>query len=261
MQNVELKAAEDALLQQGVAVLPGVLDPAEVVRVRQTLLACVERYRAGGGPTFMPELDPNDRNVRVFNLLALDETFRRLILHPAAVALVRALLGEHWMISNFTANIALPGSRSMALHSDQALVSPEPWLKPWSINIIWCLDDVYEANGATRYLPGSQRCRGRAELPESPVAATRAFEAPAGAILAMDGRVWHTSGANVTENAERALLFGYYSVDFLRPQVNWNAILPAEVQDSLDAELFERLGLGPAANVHHAAGTLGDPVS
>ncbi|HEY5646213.1 MAG TPA: phytanoyl-CoA dioxygenase family protein [Pseudomonadales bacterium] len=248
------------LLEEGVCVVPDVLSPAETRHARDALLEAVAAYRAHGGETFMPVLDPNDRNVRVFNLLEHHPAFRQLILHPTATALVEALLGEHWMISNFTANIALPGSGSMALHSDQALVAPEPWLAPWSMNVIWCLDDVYEANGATRYLPGSQQFRSRADLPVSARADTRAFEAPAGSILAMDGRVWHTSGANVTGNAQRALLFGYYSLDFLRPQVNWNAVLSDPVQCGLGGELRERLGLGPAANVRHAAEILGDPV-
>jgi hypothetical protein len=64
----------------------------------------------------------------------------------------------------------------------------------------------------------------------------------------MDGRVWHTSGANVTKDVERALLFGYYSADFLRPQVNFNAMLSAETQARVSPELFARLKLGPDAN-------------
>jgi hypothetical protein len=48
------------------------------------------------------------------------------------------------------------------------------------------------------------------------------------------------------------LLFAYYSVDFVRPQVNWNAILPADVQDGLSEELATRLVLGPDSNVRYA---------
>ena len=55
--------------------------------------------------------------------------------------------------STFTANIARPGSGSMFVHSDQSLVAPEPWLQPWSVNIIWCLTDVTFENGATLYIP------------------------------------------------------------------------------------------------------------
>ena len=72
----------------------------------------------------------------------------------------------------------------MALHADQAIVIPEPWLQPWAINIIWCLDDVHEANGATRYLPGSHRITTLAEVPEDAVERMQPFEAPAGAIVA-----------------------------------------------------------------------------
>jgi ectoine hydroxylase-related dioxygenase (phytanoyl-CoA dioxygenase family) len=81
--------------------------------------------------------------------------------------------------------------------------------------------------------------------------------APAGSIVAMDGRVWHTSGANVTRDEDRALLFGYYSADFLRPQVNWNALLSQETQRDLDPWMRGRLGLDAIANVRVAAEVLG----
>ncbi|MBK8630195.1 MAG: phytanoyl-CoA dioxygenase family protein [Sphingomonadales bacterium] len=112
---------------------------------------------------FMPVLDPNAANVRVFYLLEMDALFRELIRHPAALALVRSLLGPDAMVSNFTANIARPGSRSMALHSDQSLVVPEPWVQSWAINIIWCLTDVTFENAGTLHIPGSQHWQARAE--------------------------------------------------------------------------------------------------
>ena len=238
-----------ALHDAGWCVIPGVLSPDRTAEVRERLHGAAAESRRRGAATYLPELDPNDRNVRVFNLLDLDPVFLELIADPLALRLVESLLGDGYLISNFTANIALPGSRSMALHSDQGLVVPEPWLSPWSMNVIWCLDDVHEANGATRYVPGSHRCRRRDELPADAIRSTVAFEAPAGAVLAMDGRLWHTSGANVTEREERALLFGYYSADFLRPQVNWNALLSETTRAGLTPFLHERLGLGPQANV------------
>lgn len=242
----------DQLTDAGFCVVPDVLNAQQVSSVRQKLLAAAHNFKKSGASTFMPELDPNARNVRVFNLITLDAVFRQLILHPGAIEYVKVLLGEHYMISNFTANIALPGSGSMPIHSDLGFVSPPPWLAPHSMNIIWCLDDIYESNGATRYIPGSHLFQSLDDLPVEPMQHTVAFEASAGSVIAMDGRMWHTSGANVTENSERAMLFGYYSADFLRPQVNWNALLPAELQSSLDPELFRRLGLMAEGNVHHA---------
>jgi fumagillin biosynthesis dioxygenase len=236
------------LAEQGFCVIPAVLDAPRCAAVRARLVAASEESQRRGVPTWIDTLDPNDRNIRVFNLLDLDPVFVELIQHPLALAAVHALLGEHFLISNFTANIALPGSGSMALHSDQALVIPEPWLEPWAMNVIWCLDDVYAANGATRYLPGSHACARHIELPADALARTLPFEAPAGSVIVMDGRLWHTSGCNVTHDVERALLFGYYTRDFIRPQVNWNVVLSEATRQGLDERLQTWLGLGPNAN-------------
>lgn len=252
-----LVAAREALLHQGWAVLNGVLDQAACTTTLDRLWAAAATYEAQGNSTFMPVLDPNAANVRVFDLLALDECFRDLILQPDAVTLVEALLGPHFRVSNFTANIARPGSGSMALHSDQALVVPEPWQAPWALNIIWCLTDVTFENGATLFVPGSHRAQTRGDLGANPEARLVPFEAKAGSIIAMDGRLWHTSGKNITKGQDRALLFAYYTRDFLRGQVNFNALLDPALQASLSPELRQRLGLEVAQNLSAGAALLG----
>ena len=70
----------------------------------------------------------------------------------------------------------------------------------------------------------------------------------------MDGRLWHTSGANITKDQERALLFGYYSRAFIRPQWNFSVGLNPETQATLSAEMRRWLGLGITANVAPLAG-------
>lgn len=253
----DLAAAKARLLDDGWCVVSGLLTPDETRLVLDRLWRAAEESRRRGLDTYMPALDPNPANVRVFDLLELNGVFRDLIRRPEALELVRALLGPDALISNFTANIARPGSRSMSLHSDQALVVPEPWLQPWSINIIWCLTDVRFENGATLFIPGSHRLSRADELGPDPASRLVPFEAQAGSIIAVDGRVWHTSGANITADDDRALLFGYYSRSFLRPQVNWNAVLSPETQAGLDPELRVLLGLDASANVTIAGEVLG----
>jgi ectoine hydroxylase-related dioxygenase (phytanoyl-CoA dioxygenase family) len=249
-EETRMVAAElrEQLRDEGFCIVEEVLKGEALARVRSALGQAVERTQAASGTAHDGRLDPNAANVRVYNLPALDPVFIELLRDPQAMALAQAVLGPDVLVSNFTANIALPGSGSMRLHSDQALVIPAPWHAPWAMNVIWCLDDVRAENGATRYLPGSHRYADFGDLPPDAEAKTVAFEAKAGSIVAMEGRLWHTSGANVTRDEQRRMMFAYYSTDFIRQQMNWEAVLPPAVKGGLDAEGRKLFGLGPAGN-------------
>ena len=118
--------ARDHLEKEGWVVIPGILTAEEADHVNERLWAAKEAGEKRGDQTYIKFLDPNDSNIRVFYLMELDKVFRDLISHPVAVDMVRSVLGEDFLISNFTANIARPGSKSMALHSDQSIVVPDP---------------------------------------------------------------------------------------------------------------------------------------
>lgn len=251
---VDLNEAKAALVRDGFCVIPNVIAGQELARARDALNATVVTMRQRQISTHSETIDPNDANIRVYHLPGWDPVFIELLRHPAAKAMTEAVIGPQAIVSNFTANIALPGSGSMNVHSDQALVVPPPWLEPWAMNVIWCLDDVHEANGATRYVPGSQAYTCFEDIPENLIERSVAFAAPAGSIIAMDGRVWHTSGENVTENERRAMMFAYYTRDFIRPQVNWAVVLSDETQASLDEEGRQMFGLGPMGNISIGGG-------
>jgi ectoine hydroxylase-related dioxygenase (phytanoyl-CoA dioxygenase family) len=147
----------------------------------------------------------------------------------------------------------------MKMHSDMALVIPPPWRECWAMNVIWCLDDIREENGATRYLPGSHRFTEMSDVPADAERRMKSFEAGAGSIIVVDGRLWHSSGANRTRNEDRALLFAYYTRPFIRQQVNWHEVLSPAVIASLDEGRRTLFGFGALANhsgAHHVL--LGD---
>jgi hypothetical protein len=244
-QNSSLKDLEE----HGFCTVPDVLSASEVVTIRECLLGAAEESNRRQVPTHIPSLDPNQANVRVFNLLGLDPIFLELMQRDVAVDMVKAHVGEDFIVSNFTANIARPGAKSMHVHSDLGIVFPGPWLKPWSVNVLWCLDDVHHDNGATRYLPYSHHITEAKDLPDDMLDRMQSFEAKAGSIIFMDGRLWHTSGENVTKDEERAIVFGYYSAAFLRPQVNWNVLLADKTQRDLSPQSKKWLGLNGTANM------------
>lgn len=243
-----------SLNEHGYCIIEDVLDTSKTADVRQRLVEAAAESERRGIPTYIEGLDPNPNNVRVFNLLDLDPVFLELISHPLAVGIARDLLDDDFIISNFTANIAKPGNGSMVIHSDLAVVLPEPWHAPWSLNVIWCLDDVRGENGATLFMPGSHRFERTEDIPADIPEQMVPFEAKAGSIVAMEGRIWHTSGINKTQDEERALLFGYYSRSFIRPQWNFNVGLSEATKATLSPEMREWLGLELTANVKPLAG-------
>ena len=245
---------KSSLSDQGYCVIDGVLEPAKALDVRHRLVLAARESERRGVATYIEGLDPNPNNVRVFNLLDLDPVFIELISNPVALSIARHVLDDDFTVSNFTANIAKPGSESMAIHSDLSIVLPEPWHAAWSLNIIWCLDDVHAENGGTLFMPGSHRFERLADVPADIAEQMIPFEAKAGSVVAMDGRIWHTSGVNSTQDEERALLFGYYSRSFIRPQWNFSAGLSEETKSTLSPELRELLGLGVVANIKSGLG-------
>lgn len=249
MATLDLEAARAHLHEHGWTKVPAVLSKPEAAAALEKLWECKRKAEARGEDSHQAMLDPNASNVRIFYLMELDAFFRELIAHPTAIAMVKAVLGDNFLISNFTANIARPGSQSMALHSDQSLIFPDPWHDVRALNVIWCLTDMHRDNGATLYIPGSNKYVYRREVPDDAPSRLVPFEGSAGDMIVMDGRVWHTSGANVTADEDRALLFGYYTAPYLRQQVNWTAKLPREIQDSLGEQMKEWLGLNPVGNI------------
>jgi len=229
--------------EQGYCILEGVLDAETVARARTASVRASQRAAAAGYPVVTEALDPGGRNVRMPDLLAYDPIFGELAMHPRVVAVVEALLSDDWLFSNFSGNNALPGSGSMNAHNDQSTLMPEPWTDLWCLNVIWCLDDVDEENGATRFLPGSHRFTRFAEVPTDPKAGMESYTAAAGSVIVMHGRMWHTSGANTSADRERVMLFALYARAFLRLQANWWQVVPPEIAEQMTPELRLRLGL------------------
>jgi ectoine hydroxylase-related dioxygenase (phytanoyl-CoA dioxygenase family) len=247
MDRAQQEAAKAHLAEHGWHIVHAVISREAAAEAVEKLWGIAEANAREGYSCYLPGIDPNASMVRILTPLD-DAIFRDLIRNPTALAMARAVVGEEIVVANCTANIARPGSRPMALHADLAFILPEPWIHPWSVNVIWCLTDVHRDNGATQYVPGSHRWRTHADVPADAADRLVSFEAEAGSIIVTDGRLWHTSGANVTPDEDRALLFGYYSAAFLRPMINWNVALDPGLQAKLSPDLRQLLGLNVMAN-------------
>lgn len=132
-QDALLSCAKAELDRNGVAIIPDVLSQERLDAVRQAILEAVEADRAAGKQLTGHGFDPDDRNIRLWDLILRGPVFRELVEHPLALALVGHCIGEDFNLSNFTGNITRPGGGRMYMHADQGFL-PAPW-PPYAMSV------------------------------------------------------------------------------------------------------------------------------
>lgn len=233
---------EDALADvtaHGVGVLEAGLTRSENDAVRERLWTVARSKGQAGKRDFVPA-DADDQNIRLLNLIDSDPFFIGLSVHSTVLAAVRHTIGERFILSNYSANLQGPGAGSMLLHADQEYVT-EPWPEePLAVNVGWMVDDFTDDVGATRFVPGSHLAKAGPD-PDAQYESVP-IEGPAGSMLIMDGRVWHTSGVNRTPDRWRAAIFGFYVPPWIRQQLNWREVLSPETVAQCSKEYLDLLG-------------------
>jgi ectoine hydroxylase-related dioxygenase (phytanoyl-CoA dioxygenase family) len=232
----DLEKAKVDLREHGYCLVEGAL-AAERVRALRDRLTELAAAEITDGTDYVYE---GGSNQRVWNLLNKGEIFIELALDPTGLGLVEHVLGWGFLLSNIDANLVGPGGAPMFLHADQSFVPP-PW-PPYSLvaNIMWMLDDFTPENGATRIVPGSHTRDHGPGFGSDPFPPTVPVCAPAGTAMVFEGRLWHQTGTNVTEDQRRYGILAYYCRPFIRQQENFFASLRPEVLE--DPRLRQLLG-------------------
>lgn len=229
----DLELARRDLDALGCCAVPGVLGRQDLADVRRRVVEQAAAEAEAGLAYF----DSGGANQRVWNLMNKGDIFHQLVVHPVALALVGSLLGDRFLVSSLTANIAGPGGEAQPLHQDQGYVPP-PHPGALVANVAWCLDDVHDANGGTRFVPTSHRWKAG---PAPDPAMTVAAECPAGGVVVFDGRIFHGTGANRT-GSPRHVVLAYYCRPFIRQQENVFLSLAPEVEARLSEPVRRLLG-------------------
>ncbi|WP_416897897.1 MAG: phytanoyl-CoA dioxygenase family protein [Minwuia sp.] len=208
-------------------------------------------------------------NQRVWNLVNKGRCFRDLVIHPLVDELVGHVLGDAFILSNHSANIARPGGVRMGLHTDQwwmpqpvradadyvrpadltrapsdGFVHPEPSLgiaPPVVCNTMWMLSDFTAANGATEMVPGSHLSGAHPNPGDQSGYRIVQPEAPAGTLLVFDGRLWHGTGANAANSDRVGILVTFCAPQF-RQQENQTLAVDPALWDEMPEKLRARLG-------------------
>ena len=140
-------------------------------------------------------------------------------------------------------DVAGPGGVAQPLHMDQTYVrfTPhEPPRMPLVANVGWVLDDVSEANGGTRFVPGSHLADTSPNYGQhyDSVAA----EMEAGSVLVWHGSLWHGGGENQTDDEWRVGIASNYCAGYIRQQENQQLGIPREIAQRFPRRLQELVG-------------------
>lgn len=206
-------------------------------------------------------------NQRVWMLVNKGQIFRDLLGKKSIRAVIDHALGDDYLLSSYTANIAKPGGIAMNLHTDQWWM-PDPirreppavrvgsisreqpsWNEPEApaliaptacVNVMWMLADFTEENGGTRIVPGSHHTGVRPD--NSSTIESIAATGKAGSAMVFDGRLWHGTGANVS-NVNRYGLLTTFCGPIFRPQENFIVGTDPDILAEASEDLRALLGL------------------
>lgn len=165
------------------------------------------RGHRGDDETYEASAEEVAPNQRVWCLQNKGDEFLELLDNSVIDEIVCNYLDEDYPLAAiYSANIVGGGGEPQFLHQDQIGVQPTT---PFAVgvNIIFCLDDFVEANGATRIVPGSHIAeRGLAPDNIYSSKGTVPAEAPAGSAILVETRLWHGTGASTSTERRRAAI-------------------------------------------------------
>ncbi len=216
----------------GYTVLKGLLTPEEC-REAQTAL---ERIFAAEKD--LPGVSQNAFTAQAYNLMNKAPIFERLYQLPPLLHIVRHFLGEDAVLSSMQAHRVSPGSPGQGLHYDGAITGPFKSAPAADLNqrivshilafnVVFCITDFTQRNGATRVVPGSHRYPGR-DIPPEPVPGATIVEALRGSVLVFNIATWHGASANRSDEVRHAIMSPWRR-SWIRPEADLTRSVSREV--------------------------------
>ena len=234
---------------------------------------------------FSKKEDKTGINQRVWMLPNKGKVFLEILENHNYVNCLKHIVGDEYLVSSYGANIAKPGGIAMDLHTDQWWL-PDPvsrneeFLPSGSINrkkfnykinkdilnngnlisrpavsnVLIMLNGMSKENGGTLIVPGSHLFGRHPDNILDKDIFTISAEGPPGCAIITDGRLWHGTGANITQKNRLALLITFCGPQF-RPQENFTMGIREEVFLQLNDYQKEILGF----KVWNGYGRTGNP--
>ena len=236
MNASQLERHLAAIADEGFTIVENAIEPALVDEIVSEVHR-IEKER-GSAPRGNPA--EGYATLRNYNLLAKGAVFQKMPVHENVLPVAERILDEGCLLSGMTAMHIGPGEKLQPLHPDDLVMGlPRPHLPLMCVSM-WALTDFTDANGATRYVPGSHKFDHGPDY--SKEYETLPAEMPAGSVMIFDGSLWHGGGANRTESDWRLGVHVQFCAGWTRTQQNAYMGIPPEVTRTFSDRLLELCG-------------------
>lgn len=185
--------------RDGFAIWPGFLDDRQCEATR----GVAERLAQGTEANHYP------KSTRVWDLYRYGNEFVDMLAEPALIAVLAGLLGENYLLSDYSLNVVQPHQPVDDWHIDYPYNEmPVPISGAvLGLQCVLALDHFRASNGATQVVP---RSHGRARQPVADQITEQAvFDAAPGTLLIMAAATWHRSGFNTSATSRSAVLMSF----------------------------------------------------
>lgn len=235
-----------ALQQTGFLILPDFIPEDWLTELQSATERLFQMEGERAGAEFRQEAGSR----RLANLVNKGEVFRRMIVEPRLLDLIRLVLPGGFKLSSLNARSASPQNETaQPLHADMGAVPDEHGF--WVCNSVWMLDDFTEENGPLRVVPGSHHW-GRTpqealDDPAAPHPDEVILTGKAGTVIVMNAHCWHGGQANRTSRPRTALHAFFSRRD--KPQQQYQKrLIDPELQAGFPPLMREVLALDDALN-------------
>jgi ectoine hydroxylase-related dioxygenase (phytanoyl-CoA dioxygenase family) len=180
-----------------------------------------------------------DRRVWHERVLFRRPAFRKVLDVPALVETARGLIGEDVQLLAMDLLLVRAGRGNVGWHRDIQFVCN----KTLSVNTGIYLQDLTDANGPLRVVPGSHRAEGHPPQTDD-LPGQAEVRVPAGAAVFFDAGLWHAAPPN-RSGEDRLALFPYFGRYWIKRMDNYfTQSLPADLLATTDPLKRQLLGMG-----------------
>ncbi len=250
----------------GVLVLPGVFTGDQISTARQIIMA--ESDASAGTATHFQGANPDKLALqrRVWNLLNKGDVFSEMVQHPDVAAICSHLLGSAFKLGSIAANRLLPGGPGQEPHIDypywdfhKSNEFPVGMNSSFAMNLqaTILLDDFTPENGATAYLPGSQRDLSYPNDRSRFDAGMQRMTGSAGDCVIFNGMVHHCAMPNTSAADRTGVLIEYLPKFVIQLEDQINGVDRSVIENAspllrqligVDYKFPELLDQAPAGN-------------